>query len=182
MKSILWRCLAVAICSIVALPAAEFTTYIGNATDHYVGGVVADAAGNTFIAGGRVYAEGAFPYSDKRFEAFIKKLDSTGKTVLFTILNGGGSDAASALSVDAAGNIYITGATSSSNLPLRNPLQATPCPRTPLQRGLYIFLESAAPHPASSHARPRLPGEVQPGRQPIDLLDLFSSPYLCVGR
>lgn len=117
-----------AICSIVALPAAEFTTYIGNATDHYVGGVVVDAAGNTFIAGGRVYAEGAFPYSDKRFEAFIKKLDSTGKTVLFTILNGGGSDAASTLAVDAAGNIYIAGGTSSSNLPLRNPLQATPGP------------------------------------------------------
>jgi uncharacterized protein (TIGR03437 family) len=118
----------VAICSIVTLPATEFTTYIGNASDHYVGGLVVDAAGNTFIAGSRVYAQGAFPYSGTFAEAFVKKLDSTGKTVLFTILNGGGSDTANALAVDAAGNIYIAGSTSSANLPLRNPLQPTPGP------------------------------------------------------
>ena len=76
-----WRCLAATICSIAALPAAEFTTYIGNASDHRVAGIVADAAGNTFIAGSRVYAEGALPYSGTFSEVFITKLDSTGKTV-----------------------------------------------------------------------------------------------------
>jgi uncharacterized protein (TIGR03437 family) len=120
--------LAAAICSIVALPAAEFTTYIGNASDHRVAGVVADAAGNTFIAGSRVYAEGAFPYSGTFSEVFVTKLDSTGKTVLFTILSGKGSDTANALAVDAAGNIYVAGSTSSANLPLHNPLQSTAGP------------------------------------------------------
>ena len=123
-----WRCLAAAICSIVALPAAEFTTYIGNASDHRAAGGVADAAGNTFIAGSRVYAEGAFPYSGTFSEVFVTKLDSTGKTVLFTILSGKGSDTANALAVDAAGNIYVAGSTPSPNLPLHNPLQSTAGP------------------------------------------------------
>ena len=56
------------------------------------------------------------------------KLDPSGKIVLFTILSGKGSDAATSLAVDAVGNIYVAGSTSSPDFPLHNPFQSTPGP------------------------------------------------------
>jgi len=41
-----------------------------------------------------------------------------------TYLGGGGSDGANAIAVDAAGNVYVTGATQSINFPIANALQA----------------------------------------------------------
>jgi len=112
------RLLAVAWCFIPALPAAEFTTYIGDVNDYHVARVVADSAGNTYLAGSR--SAGSLS------EAVVMKLDPTGKIVLFTILSGKGNDAATALAVDSAGNIYVAGSTSSPDFPLHNAFQSTP--------------------------------------------------------
>ena len=59
-------------------------------------------------------------------DVFIKKLDASGKTILFSTLTGKGNDVAAGLALDAAGNIYVAGSTSSPDFPLRNPLQSTP--------------------------------------------------------
>ena len=56
------------------------------------------------------------------------KLDPSGKIVLFIILSGKGSESANDLAVDAAGNIYVAGSTSSPDFPLHNPFQSTPGP------------------------------------------------------
>ena len=61
-------------------------------------------------------------------EAVVMKLDPSGKIVLFTILSGKGNDAANGLAVDAAGNIYVAGSTSSPDFPLHNAFQSTPGP------------------------------------------------------
>src|SRR5690242_17419620 len=116
MSSFAWRRLAVALCFLAALPAADFTTYIGDAIDYRVARVLADAAGNTYVAGSR---DGGM---------FVMKLDTAGKIVVFATLSGKGTDQVNDLAVDAAGNLYLVGSTNSVLLPLRNALQATPGP------------------------------------------------------
>ena len=127
MGSLSWKCLAAAICSVAAIQAAEYTAFIGESFDYHVARILTDAAGNTYIAGSRTFnlgssAVSAIPLND----VFVKKLDATGKTVLFTTITGKGNDVAAGLALDAAGNIYVAGSTSSPDFPLRNPLQATP--------------------------------------------------------
>jgi photosystem II stability/assembly factor-like uncharacterized protein len=60
-------------------------------------------------------------------DIFVTKWDPTGTQVLYsTYLGGSGSDSASSLAVDAAGNAYVLGMTSSSNFPVTaNALQKT---------------------------------------------------------
>ena len=114
------RLLAAALFFLSALPAAEFTTYIGDVNDYHVARVVADSAGNTYLAGSRT--------AGSLSEAVVMKLDPAGKIVLFTILSGKGNDTATGLAVDAAGNIYVAGSTSSPDFPLHNAFQSTPSP------------------------------------------------------
>ena len=116
MGSFAWRRLAATLCFLAALPAADFTTYIGDANDYRVARVIADTAGNTYVAGSR---DGGM---------FVMKLDATGNIVVFATLSGKGIDQPNDLAVDAAGNLYLAGTTSSALLPLRNPLQSTPGP------------------------------------------------------
>ena len=115
---------AVALCS----GAAEFTTYIGDTNDYRVARVVADAAGNTYIAGSRIAVSTQNPFFGQFAESFVMKLDAAGKIVLFTVFSGKGADAISDMALDPAGNIYVAGSTSSVNLPLHNALQSTPGP------------------------------------------------------
>jgi uncharacterized protein (TIGR03437 family) len=115
-----WRYLTAALCFLAALPAAEFTTYIGDVNDYHVAGVVADSAGNTVVAGSRNLGT--------LTEAVVMKLDPSGKIVLFTILSGKDSATTNGLALDAAGNIYVAGSTSSLDFPLHNAFQSTPGP------------------------------------------------------
>jgi uncharacterized protein (TIGR03437 family) len=111
-----WRRLAATLCFLAALPAADFTTYIGDSNDYRVARAIADASGNTYVAGSRAGG------------MFVLKLDVTGKIALFATLSGKGTDQANDLAVDAAGNLYLAGATNSTLLPLRNAMQSTPGP------------------------------------------------------
>ena len=104
--------------------SAVFSTlYGGEANDGGVG-VGFDADGNVFVAG---YSDSILlrvvnaiqPLNFGQREGFIMKLDPAGQNVLYaTYLGGDGVDAIVGLAVDAAGNAYITGITSSSTYPL----------------------------------------------------------------
>ena len=118
MSLLAWRRLLTALCSLAALPAADFTTFIGDNSDYHVARVIADSVGNTYVAGSRLPANGIF----------VMKLDSAGKIALFATLDGKGVDQANDLAVDASGNLYLAGSTTSTLLPVRNALQATPGP------------------------------------------------------
>ena len=126
MRAFAWRFLAAAVCSLAVSWAADYSTFIGDANDYRVARIAADSAGNTYLTGGR------FPVSNPWFsqfsEIFVMKLDAAGKIALFATLSGKGIDEANDLALDAAGNIYIAGATSSQNFPLHNAFQSAPGP------------------------------------------------------
>ena len=58
-------------------------------------------------------------------DAYLAKLNSDGSLNYATFLGGSGEDAGNALALDAAGNIYITGSTGSTDFPVFHPAQAT---------------------------------------------------------
>jgi uncharacterized protein (TIGR03437 family) len=111
----------------VALPAAEYSTYIGDQNTWDIRKLVIDASGNTYVAGGRTFNLSFDPLKPTLVtEAVIAKLDTNGKTVLFANLSGKGNDVANAVAVDAAGNIYLAGSTTSPNFPVKNALDPNP--------------------------------------------------------
>ncbi|MGC9971093.1 MAG: SBBP repeat-containing protein [Bryobacteraceae bacterium] len=107
--------------------ASAYTTYIGDGNDYQVAGIVADASGNTYIAGSRLVNDPSSASVGARVpEVFVTKLDAAGTLVFTATLSGKGSDSARALAVDQAGNIYLAGSTTSPNFPLRNALNPLP--------------------------------------------------------
>ncbi|MEO7860177.1 MAG: SBBP repeat-containing protein, partial [Nitrospirales bacterium] len=59
-------------------------------------------------------------------DAFVTKLNAAGTSLLYsTYLGGSGDEGGNGIAVDAAGQAYATGSTSSTNFPTTNPFQAT---------------------------------------------------------
>jgi len=114
-----------------------YLTYLGGTNDEYVAGVAVDTAGNAFVAG---FTDSTnFPILNALFpsiagklntkvhafpsDAFVAELDPSGSNLIYsTYLGGSGSDMATAIAIDAADNVYVTGFTSSTNFPITNPL------------------------------------------------------------
>jgi uncharacterized protein (TIGR03437 family) len=64
------------------------------------------------VAGGHAYVANSGGYN-----AYVTKLDSSGNVVYSTYFGGSGNDVATAMTVDKAGNVYVTGNTSSLDFP-----------------------------------------------------------------
>jgi hypothetical protein len=112
--------------------ALLYSTYLGGTTGSSSGqGIAVDAAGNVYVTGSTAAID--FPTvnplqaaSGGLTDAFLVKLDPTGSALVYsTYLGGSGSDVIQAIAVDAAGNAYITGNTTSVNFPTLNALQPT---------------------------------------------------------
>ena len=110
-----------------------FSTYLGGSggTLQQANALALDSAGNPYVAG--VTNSVSFPVTSLAFQralnglqsAFVTKLTSTGSTMVYsTYLGGDVSDWASGIAVNAAGNAYVAGWTSSVNFPQASPVQA----------------------------------------------------------
>jgi Beta-propeller repeat len=114
-----------------------YCTYLGGSNDEYIADIAVNAAGNAFVAGFTDSTD--FPTTNALFstvtgrynktlhafpsDAFVSELDPSGSSLLYSTRLGGSSwDGASALALDASDNVYITGFTSSTNLPTTNSL------------------------------------------------------------
>jgi hypothetical protein len=108
--------------------ALVYSTFLGGSNYDYGNGIAVDANGNAYITGPTSSTN--FPttpdalqttfgggYSD----AFVSKLNSTGTALVYsTYLGGNGTqfEGGLGIAVDALGNAYVTGATSSTNFPI----------------------------------------------------------------
>jgi hypothetical protein len=110
--------------------AFVYSTYLGGAGSDIGIRVVADSAGDAFVAG--LTSSGDFPtanalqssFGGGTDDGFVAKLNPTGDTLLYsTYLGGSDGEAAAGLAVDAEGNAYLTGRTASTNFPRVNPIQ-----------------------------------------------------------
>jgi uncharacterized protein (TIGR03437 family) len=117
-------------------PTLSYSTYLGGSGNEGARGIALDGSGNIYIAGNTTSSNlstisayqpnfGGETASYLGGDAFVAKFNSSGALVYLTYLGGSADDAASALAVDAAGNAYITGQTTSTNFPVVNPYQST---------------------------------------------------------
>jgi uncharacterized protein (TIGR03437 family) len=119
-------------------PVLVYSTFLGSSSENDIGtGIAVDAAGNIYVTGFTDAPD--FPTERalrKDFttsgdcgdgfcpDAFVVKLNPSGSGFIYaTYLGGDGSDTASSIAVDAAGNAYVTGTTLSANFPTANPFQ-----------------------------------------------------------
>jgi hypothetical protein len=90
-----------------------------------------DREGNFYVAGRTASTD--FPIQKAVQSAlmgpgdgFVMKVDPTGKILFATYFGGSGDESINGIAVDAKGEIYITGTTTSTDLPLENAFQSQP--------------------------------------------------------
>src|ERR1017187_9755297 len=124
----------------------SYSTYLGGSSNDVVHAIAVDSKGNVYLAGetvspdfpittGALQAKHAgIPGNDCSIftgcylsDAFVTKLDPSGQIVYSTYLGGSSADAAYGSAVDANGNAYVSGTTSSPNFPVTaGAFQTTP--------------------------------------------------------
>jgi hypothetical protein len=108
--------------------ALVYSTYLGGGSNDVGWAITVDTAGNAYVAGGTATPAGAaFPttvgafqttYGGGVWDGFITKLNPAGSAPVYsTLLGGSGDDYCDAIALDAAGNAYVAGPTSSNDFP-----------------------------------------------------------------
>jgi hypothetical protein len=122
-------------------PAFIYSTYLGGSGGNdQVKGLAVDGNGSAYVVGLTDSAD--FPTLDplqstnnetasNEATAFVAKFNAQGTALVYsTYLGGKGAttgpgDAAAGIALDSAGNVYVTGTTTSPDFPTVNPFQAT---------------------------------------------------------
>ena len=105
--------------------ALVYSTFLGGSGFDQANNIAIDAAGNAYVTGftdSRNFpaTPGAFDttFNGGEFDAYVTKLNATGSAVVYsTYLGGELRDIGNGIAVDAAGNAYVTGLTTSRNFP-----------------------------------------------------------------
>ena len=130
-------------------PILTFSTYFGGSGDELNSQVTVDPAGNIYLAGSTNSAD--LPATPGVFQStlnsaanarnvYIAKISppqagSAPGLVFMTYLGGSGSDTPAGIAVDAAGDTFVAGTTTSANFPTSTtPYQSTPLPETSATR------------------------------------------------
>lgn len=110
----------------------DYATYLGGSGNEYGQAIASDGAGRVTVAGNTFstdfpVAGGGDPASGDQ-DVFVARLaaGSAGNVGLqfATYLGGNDLDNCGAIEMDAAGNVWVTGSTSSSDFPQLNPVQS----------------------------------------------------------
>ena len=116
--------------TLVIDPTMVYSTYLGGVGSDGAYGIAVDSAGDTIVAGTTTSSD--FPTSSPEQGVYggggrdvtVTKVNAAGTALVYsTYLGGSGDDFANGLAIDAAGEAFVTGATSSANFPTSSPLQ-----------------------------------------------------------
>jgi hypothetical protein len=106
-----------------------YSTYLGGSRNDSGSGIAVDSSGNVYVAG--IATSSNFPVINPvqsglegASDLFMAKLNSSGSQLAYsTYLGGSQQDAATSIAVDMSGNVYVTGATLSTDFRLANAAQ-----------------------------------------------------------
>jgi len=117
--------------AIVIDPVLTFSTYLGGSGFDAIFAATTDSAGNLYVSGETSSGSLRNPSIPVRssYDAFVAKLNSAGNQILYLVYLGGSDyDGANGIAVDAFGNAYLTGATTSPDFPVTNGVLAATAP------------------------------------------------------
>ncbi len=112
-------------------PTLSYSTLLGGSNSDSAMSLAVDSSGAAYIAGFTASSDFPTGNPEQNFNAggndvFIAKLDPSGAGLVYcTYIGGKADDRAYGIAVDSTGAAYVAGSTTSSNFPVRNPLQAT---------------------------------------------------------
>jgi uncharacterized repeat protein (TIGR01451 family) len=110
-------------------PTLVYSAYLGGGDFDAAMSVAVDASGAAYVTG--ISLSSDYPRTighalSGDYDAFVTKISPAGDAVVYsTYLGGSDDDDADSIAVDAAGNAYVVGTTSSSDLPSTNGVQAS---------------------------------------------------------
>ncbi len=115
---------------LTAAGSLSYSTNLGGAGADSGQGIAIDPNGSAYVTGS---TSGSFPlsgavqgfYGGGTSDAFISQFSPNGGLTFSTYLGGAGADSGNAIAVDSAGNMYLTGSTTSVNFPAVSALQTT---------------------------------------------------------
>ena len=106
-------------------PVLSYSTYLGRSGLETITDVAVDAAGNAYVVGETDSPDfpataGAFQQTLAGFnDVFVSKVDPAGATLVYsTYLGGRGSEAGTAIAIDALGQAHVVGVTHSADFPV----------------------------------------------------------------
>jgi hypothetical protein len=110
--------------------ALVFSTFLGGNSSDQPQGIAVDDNLNTYVTG--FTSSTNFPTANPiqgsnkgGNDAFLTKINAPGSALVYsTYLGGSGNDSATGIALDASGNVYLSGFTTSTDFPTMNPLQA----------------------------------------------------------
>jgi hypothetical protein len=100
-----------------------YSTFLGGSNIELAGGLALDSAGNAFVTGSTLSVDfpstpGVFKTVADGNDGFVAKFNSTGSALIYsTFIGGSSSDGVSGIALDASGNAFLTGSTSSQDFP-----------------------------------------------------------------
>ena len=107
--------------------ALVYSTYLGGNRGAYAFGIAVDSAGNAYVTGQTSSTD--FPtvnaiqpsFGGGNSDAFVTKINAAGNALAYSsYLGGSGDETAYGIAVDPTGNIYVAGATDSTDFPTAN--------------------------------------------------------------
>jgi hypothetical protein len=105
-------------------PSVTYATYLGGLMEDDGYGIAFDSSGDAYITGQTESTDfptvgGVAPNRNSgEFDVFVTKIAPNGSSLIYsTFVGGSGNDSGNALAVDASGDAFVAGGTTSSNFP-----------------------------------------------------------------